>query len=613
MVSGVFKGAAQGFHSLLTSNVTLKDGKIIKVAVDGVQPYTVGSYAIPTMINRIEKAGNTDVDVVTSASVSTSAVVNGVNKALEVAQGKLTADDAVNPKVKPSKKPNYPVYAKVNNNKYIASQVQFDDTYDVIVVGSGISGLSAAIEAKKHGNSVVIFEKTGMVGGTSNYSAGVIQGSGDKYQKEFTSYQNDNPELHAQELIQAGEGRVNPQMIKELAEDSANNIEWLASLGIKWTSVYGHRVIPYENKDYFAQRIHVYEHGGGLGTGCVMIDAVRKEADRLGIKIFFDTPVINLVTASYTDKSVVGVVTNCKGKTSYYRANKGVVLATAGIDYNEKLAKEFAPQQYRDIKNHALTNSKYDTGDGILMGLALNAATEGLGGSMDVDFKSNVGAADNLPTPPMFYVNGNGKRYVNEDTTYGYLTRATYQQELIWDKPTWQIFDSSTFSTPFSPWRSAADTEKDINSGQMFKADSIAELAAKINVPAENLKRQLETWNENAANGADKEFGRKEGLQELHAPFYAYAHKDSNFGAIGGLKVTTNYEVVDQDDQKIARLYAIGCNSGGWNANYYPSSGTALAEGMHSGRRVGRVLSGLVEEVNVTPAETDVTTGSSEY
>lgn len=139
MVSGVFKGAAQGFHSLLTSNVTLKDGKIIKVAVDGVQPYTVGSYAIPTMINRIEKAGNTDVDVVTSASVSTSAVVNGVNKALEVAQGKLTADDAVNPKVKPSKKPNYPVYAKVNNNKYIASQVQFDDTYDVIVVGSGIS------------------------------------------------------------------------------------------------------------------------------------------------------------------------------------------------------------------------------------------------------------------------------------------------------------------------------------------------------------------------------------------------------------------------------------------------------------------------------------------
>ena len=86
-----------------------------------------------------------------------------------------------------------------------------------------------------------------MVGGTSNYSAGVIQGSGDKYQKEFTKYQNDNPELHAQELIQAGEGRVNPQMIKELAEDSANNIEWLASLGIKWTSVYGHRVIPYEN------------------------------------------------------------------------------------------------------------------------------------------------------------------------------------------------------------------------------------------------------------------------------------------------------------------------------------------------------------------------------
>lgn len=599
MIDGVFKGAAKGFHGLLTSSITIKNGEISKVDVDGVKPYSVEAYAIPTMVKKIEKAGTTDVDVVTSASVSTSAVVNGVNKALEVANNKLTEDDALNPDIKPGKMPNMPVYAKVSSQKYVENHVSFKDGYDVIVVGSGISGLSAAIEAKKHGNDVVIFEKTGLVGGTSNYSAGVIQGSGDEYQKKFTKYQNDTPELHAKELIQAGEGRVNPQIIKELAEDSANNIEWLANLGVKWTSLYGHRVIPYENKEYFAQRIHVYEHGGGLGSGCVMINAVKKEAERLGIKIFLDTPVIGLVTKSHTDNSVVGVVTNYKGSTSFCRANKGVVLAAASIDYNESLAKEYAPQQYRDIKNHALTNSKYDTGDGILMGLALNAATEGLGGAMDVDFKSNVGAADNLPTPPMFYVNGNGLRYVNEDSTYGYLTRATYQQELIWNKPTWQIFDSATFSAVFTPWQSDADTEKDVKNGKMFKADSIQDLATKINVPAQNLAHQLQIWNENAAAKKDSEFGRKEGLVPLEAPFYAYAHQDSNFGSIGGLKVTTNFEVVDHNDNKIANLYAVGCNSGGWNANYYPSSGTALAEGMHSGRKVGKVLSGLVEEVKV--------------
>lgn len=590
MVDGVFKGAAIGFHGLLTSNVTLKNDKISKVVVDGVEAYSVEAYAIPTMVKRIETAGNTNVDVVTSASISTSAVVSGVNKALDVAQNKLSASDALDPDVKPSKKPNMPVYAKVSNQKFIEAKVDFKDSYDVIVVGSGISGLSAAIEAKKQGNKVVVFEKTGMIGGTSNYSAGVIQGSGDEYQKRFTEYKNDTPELHAKELIQAGEGRVNPQMIKELAEDSANNIEWLASLGINWTSVYGHRAIPYENQEYFARRIHVYEHGGGLGSGCVMMDALKKEAERLGVTVIFDTPVISLITKNYTDNSVVGVVTDHQGKTNYYRANKGVILATAGIDYNEDLAKEYAPQQYRDIKNHALTNSKYDTGDGILMGLALNAATEGLGGSMDVDFKCNVGAADNLPTIPMFYVNGNGLRYVNEDTTYGYLTRTTYQQEQVWNKPTWQIFDSSIFSALLSPWKSDEDTKKDIKNGKMYKADSIAELAHKINVPADNLSHQLQIWNENAANGADSEFGRKEGLQVLSAPFYAYAHKDSNFGAIGGLKVTTDFEVVDRDDNKISHLYAVGCNSGGWNANYYPSSGTALAEGMHSGRKVGRAL-----------------------
>lgn len=612
MQDGTFKGTAKGFHGPLTSEVSIKNNRITHVKVEGVKPYTVGAYAVPNMVRRIEEAGNTDVDVVTTASVTTAAIVNGVNKAVEVSNKNMTEKDAADPKIKPIKAINKPIYPKVSGKYLPANQVDFDDEYDVIIAGSGISGLSAAIEAKKHGNKVIVFEKTGMIGGTSNYAAGVIQGSGDKYQKKFTKYQHDTPELHAKELIQAGENRVNPQMIRELAADSSKNIEWLASLGIKWNQVYGHRPIPYENKDYFAQRIHSYEHGGGLGCGGPMMHAIKKEADRVGVKVVYDTPVVNLVTKSYEDKTVIGVITDHKGKRTAHRAIKGVVLATASIDHNKELAREFAPQQYRDIKNNALTNSKYDTGDGILMGLGIGAATEGLGGSMDADFVCLSGFGDFVPTLPLIYVNGNGLRYVNEDTTYGYLTRANYDQEKIWGQPTWQIFDEKLFQTKGSPWKNEEALAKERKQGKFFKADSIDELAKDINVPAENLHEQIDRWNNDAKVGKDSQFGRKDGVRPFSAPFYAYAHQDSNFGSIGGLKVTTNYEVLDQKDHKIAHLYAIGCNSGGWNANYYPSSGTALAEGMHSGRKVGRVLSGLVKEVGTSEEETDVTTSASE-
>lgn len=241
-----------------------------------------------------------------------------------------------------------------------------------------------------------------MGGGSANYSHGIIQASGTKWQKEFTKYQADNPEKHLAEVMQTGEGQVDPELVKIFTENAADSINWLADLGLKWKKVYGHKTIPYQNADNFAERIHSYEHGGFNGAGSVMITKMLDRAIELGVEIVYDSPVVGLVSNDQTGKEVVGALVNHNGETKAYRATKGVVLATASIDHNEELAKSLDPWHYRDIKRHVLMTSKHDTGDGIVMGMTQGAKLASVAGAMDVDMKFLLGLSTEVQAFPMF-------------------------------------------------------------------------------------------------------------------------------------------------------------------------------------------------------------------
>lgn len=590
MQDGIFKAKAQGFHGVLTVTTTIKDNKIENVKANGIAPYTVGELSANRMIERINNSKSVDVDAITGATFSSSAILKAAKKGVEVSEGKMTSEEAEDIKTDPHSEISVPKYSQPIDKRVYQSDVNFKDEYDVIIAGSGASGLSAAIEAARNGAKTILFEKAGMPGGTTNYSQGIIQASGTKWQKKFTKYQDDNPQKHLAEYMQTGEGHVNEELLDDFTKDAANTIDWLSDLGLKWQDVYGHKVIPYENKENFADRIHVYEHGGVNGAGVVMITKMLKAAEDAGVKIVYDTPVVQLISKSANDNEVVGVIVEYKNKRLAYKANKGVVLATASIDHNEKLAKRLDPWQYRDIKKHTLLNSKYDTGDGIIMGMAQGAGLAGVSGAMDADFKFAAGFSDEITTFPMFYVNGLGNRYVNEDTTYGYLTRANYEQETNLGKATWMIFGKNSIGQGAMPYKSEDDMKKDMDGGYLVKADTIESLARKINVNIENLTNTLNVWNKYASESRDPQFGRTEGVEILQAPFYAYQNRDMNIGSIAGLNVNVNLEVLDNLDRPIKGLYAAGQNAGGWIGEYYPGSGTALGGSLHQGRRVGKEL-----------------------
>ena len=477
-------------------------------------------------------------------------------------------------------------------------EIVWDREYDVIVAGAGGTGVCAAAAAMEAGaGKVIVFEKSGIMGGTTNYSGGVMQAAGTKYQKEFSDYQDDTPEKHAAEWLAEGEGTLDEALVTDLANGAPECIDWLAdTCGIEWVGVYGHCHVPYVSDDLMANRIHYYKDGGASGSGGIYVQAVWKYAESLGAEVEYNTEVTDLILEG---GRVAGVEITVDGVSTKIKANKGVILCTAGIDHNIDMAKALNPQQYWVETEYPGTClcAATDTGDGIRMGLKIGAAFVG-GGT--IDFCGKTGAATDNRTPifPEFIVNKAGQRFVCEDATYAYHYRAIFQQERATGAPTWMIFGAgggsvdqkianTTEGTSYA-WQDEETLKAAIESGELQTADTIEELAEKIGVHPQNLARTLAAWNEDVEAGNPDPYGRIEGLAPIEAPFYAYRNTPFNLGALGGLKITQKCEVVDIEGNVIPGLYAAGLNAGGWVGPYYPGSGTAIIGTCYFGRVAGK-------------------------
>lgn len=597
-----YSAEAKGFHSMIKAVVDINEnrGEINQIWAENVTQNTIGAVGIKNWLKEANKAKSVEVDAISGASISTGALRKAAIEASQKSRvfnydtvdtvSSASQADSYTPATGIPKPVNYPLIKEKVSDYDID---EYDDEYDIIVVGSGGAGLAAAATAAENNASVMVIEKQGIAGGTTNYSGGVIQAAGTKLQKETTQFKNDTPENHEKEYLAAGEGRVYQDLIHDFTQNSPQNIAWLAKMGIKWTNVYGHTEIPYA-KDYFADRIHVYEGGGMSGNGIVLTQKLLEYALNQGAEIIYNTAVVGLITAGNDEHNkVVGVTAEDRNhQLKYLKARQGVILATASIDQNLALAKDLSPQHYEDVKAHHCWSVPTDQGDGIIMGMAIGAAVTGFGGTIDFDARTGNGTDDRVPTIPSIFVNGNGLRFVNEDATYAYEFRAIFNQEKQLGKPTYQIFGRNSIDGRTSPWTEESLTN-DVANGLVIEADSIEELADKINVPRENLASSVAKWNQNAKNGTDPDYDRTVGIAPLSAPYYAYRNTPGNLGAIGGLKINQKCNVLDVYNHPISGLYAAGLNAGGWLGSYYPGSGTAIGGIIHQGRRAAKTILGI--------------------
>lgn len=454
----------------------------------------------------------------------------------------------------------------------------WDDEYDVVVCGAGGTGLAAACAAASAGADVMVFEKTEKHGGTTALSGGVLQAAGTKWQKQYTTFQNDTPAIHAACYLKQSEGNGDEGLINTMCEEAPKRLEWLSSIGIGFTSVYGNCHVPYcDAEKLHADRIHVYDKGGAAGGGVILTDAEYAEAQNQGAQFTFNAPVKELIIDE--GNRVLGIKVEIAAQETYVRARKGVILGLGGIDRNESLAQALNHQQYWDLTTQTSYISNAATGDGIRMGMKIDAALATVGGCIDYDMATGNATSNHLPLIPCVFVNEQGRRFVCEDATYAYTYRAIFQQCTQNDGTTWMVMDQNMVDQGVGAW---TDIEKAVTDGDLIRADTYEELATKLGIPVSSFVDTMDTWNTNiTSSGADTEYGRTTQLIRLDKPPYlAHENKSANLGSLGGLKIDESAQVYDNEGNPIEHLYAGGMNSGGWYGLYYPGSGTSLTGGL---------------------------------
>ncbi len=454
--------------------------------------------------------------------------------------------------------------------------INWDMETDVLIIGAGGAGMCAGYEATQAGAKAVILEKSAIYGGTSIRSGGIIQASGTATQKALTAYQDDNGEKHAQYYLQEGEGMLHEDLVKDMTTNSASHIEWLESLGLEFTNVTGSAHVPMADENLYADRIH----GTSVGASG-MFTAVHDAAEASGVEFVYETEATKLIVE---DGKVVGVEAKQGDKTIKVKGNKGVIIATSSIDHNQEMCRALNPNQYYDNANSICAAAPTNTGDGIRMAAEVGAQLTNFGGVIDLTGKTSAGINRQTPMIPGFFVNKYGRRFMCEDTTYALTSRELWREMVKTNHACYTVCGPNERFTQET-------LDGMVEAGTAFKGATMAELAAQIDVNAANLERTLQQWNNDITeSGADLQFDRATGLAVIEGPYYAFEEGFMNLGAIGGVLINLDCEVIDVNGNAIPGLYAAGMASAGWLGSYYPGSGTALLGAIHWGRKAGKVV-----------------------
>jgi flavocytochrome c len=454
---------------------------------------------------------------------------------------------------------------------------QWTHETDVVVIGGGLAGYCAAIEAAASNANVMLFEKQPEVGGSSVLSGGFFAFAGTDMQKA-TGVDDTNERIY-NDLRKAGGGENDETLLKVYVDQQLATYEWLRKIGIafKPLQLSSAQSVP---------RTHPVDPQA-------LIDRLRALAEQTGrVRTLLNSPVMRLVQDAPGGR-VTGVQAKIDGNIETVAARRGVVLAAGGFSRNEEMLKQFVPHQAAGVRYGGAGNM----GDGIKMAWALGAGLRDM-----VFIKGTFGFHPNARTQagrdwtklPVYRgaiaVNQLGKRYVDESKSYKLLGDAVLQQPggiayQIFDRG---IMDGASDGVPPFDFRSAQ------RRGLVFEAATLDELAKKIDVDAAQLAATVARYNGFVAAGTDADFGR-DGLSTHYgklvklerAPFYAYPSTSGIIATYCGLTVDADTRVLNVFGEPIAGLYAAGELMGGFHGVSY-MTGSSLGKCVIFGRIAGR-------------------------
>jgi fumarate reductase flavoprotein subunit len=595
-VSGDFTGTAKGFGGDVSVTLTLTDGAITGCTAEGKdETQGVGSEAIAKMPGEIAESGSIAVDGVSGATITSTAIKEAAAAALTAAG--LNPDD----------------YKTAVENDAAAEDSTVDA--DVVVVGAGGAGMTAAITAAAEGKSVVILESQSMVGGNSvratggmnagktvyqdenefGESAGVektLKTAAEKYadnetitalaktvSEQWAAYQAnptgyfDSVELMELDTMIGGKGINDPELVETLCANSADAIDWLDEHGITL-----HNVSSFGGAS--VKRIHrpVNAEGKTVSVGSYMIPLLQENCEKAGVKMMLDTTATEILTDA--NGAAVGVkATGASGETVTVNA-KAVILASGGFGANLDMVVKYKPE----LKGFMTTNAPGIQGQGIEMAQAIGAAT------VDMDqiqihptVEANTAAliTEGLRGDGAILINEEGQRFIDEVGTRDVVSAAEIAQTGSYS---WLVVDQAMADA-------SSVIQGYIKKGYTVTGATYEELGKAMGVDAAAFAETMEKWNGYVEAKNDPDFGRTSFANPLNtAPYYAVKVTAGVHHTMGGLKINANTEVLNEKGEVIPGLFAAGEVTGGVHgANRL--GGNAVADFTVFGRIAGAAAS----------------------
>ena len=468
---------------------------------------------------------------------------------------------------------------------------------DIVIVGGGLSGLSAALTAAENGVKTIVLEKMKFLGGAGLFPEGSL-GIGTRYQKE-NGIQT-TTEMVFTKVMEFHHWRCNASVIRALLNESGKTIDWLTEYGVKITGI--KTMFPPEKS---LQTWHIFE-GHGARVVKIMSDHIKQK----GGVILTKTPVKKILIND--GGRIIGIAAiNNGGETVVIKA-KAVIIATGGFASNEEMLKKYVP----DISTPGMAKLMYRgpivdgrTGDGINLASSVNAALTGMGAiAGNSPYLDDEPAIRQFRGPdymkqmrcaliqPFLWVNQHGDRFYNE--SLGSVFSDVYNAMTHNGGLMWSVFDGNmkeymVKNGPLIPFNAivvpgqkmtALDKglQKGIAAGFAFKADTIGELANKISIKPEKLIETIKKVNHFTDQKNDADFNRKpEHLVKFNTengPYYGLKGLRAFFLTLGGVKINSHMQALDHSEQVIPGLYVTGQDMGG----LYDSTYDLLAEGSAS-------------------------------
>lgn len=522
------QGTGVGKHGDVTVAVTFDSGKIKDIKIVKQQENPVLAAKVFTDLKQhVIDTNSVQLDAISGATFSSKGFLDAVADAAKKAGVTLSKADK-------------------KAIKKVVKALPKESSYDVVVIGAGGAGFSAAIEAKNAGANVVLLEKMPAVGGNSLISGAEMNAAKNWVQPKL-GINDDSPELHAKDTYLGGDKKGDPKVINVLTHNALDAAKWCRDyLGVRFED---------DNLFFFGGHSRKRALIPIGHTGTEFITKFQAKADELGIPVITNMKAEELIK----DKSgrVVGVKATMNGASYTFNAKGGVVLATGGFGANPEMVKKYNPKIDERFKT---TDAPGTTGEALYMAERAGAQLVNMGYIQTYPICDPISGVIELIADARFdgaiMLNQEGKRFVEELQRRDILSEAILKQTGGY---CWVLWNDKIGSISNTVKEHPTEYEAFTKQGIMATCDDLKCVADFTKIPFDSLKGTVNRVSSMTGKGNDKDFNHRSGLVDMtQGKYYVIKAVPSVHHTMGGVRINEKAQALTAEGKAIPGLWAAG-------------------------------------------------------